>query len=90
LKGLAEMGTATGNYIKRLKGTGRGSDHYGKCDQCGKPMSECFTAKTYREYRRESGELYYGTLGGGAYGHEQCLSRFGPFDQVTTGLPGNV
>lgn len=75
------MGTATGKFIKELHSTGRGSDLYGGCDQCGKHMAECFVAQSKREYRRENGELYYAPLGGGAYGHADCLKRyFGPFD----------
>ena len=73
------MGTVTGNVVRELRGTGRGSDYYGGCDQCGKNMSECFVSQAKREYRRDNGELYYAPIGGGAYGHKECLEKyFGP------------
>ena len=86
------MGTATGNTIRQLRSTGRGSDHYGGCDQCGKHMSECFVSQVKREYRRDDGTLYYGSVGGGAYGHRECLEKyFGPHvekpNAIVSGLP---
>lgn len=68
------MGMATGNIITTLRSTGRGSDYFGTCDQCGKHMSECFVRQHQREYRREDGTLYYSPLYGGAYGHKECLT----------------
>ena len=67
------MGTATGNIVITLRGTGRGSDYFGNCDQCGKHMSECFVRQHQQEYRRADGTLYYSPLYGGAYGHQACL-----------------
>ena len=73
------MGKPTGNTIRQLRSTGRGSDHYGMCDQCGKHMGECFVSQAKREFRRDDGTLYYSAMGGGAYGHKDCLEKyFGP------------
>ena len=78
------MGKATGNTIRHLRSTGRGSDLYGNCDQCGKHMSECFVSQVRREYVRDDGGTYYAPVGGGAYGHKECLERcFGPHNIET-------
>lgn len=80
------MGTATGNVIRSLRSTHRGSDLFGGCDQCGKHMSECFVSQSKREYKREDGTVYYGPISGGAYGHKECLEkRFGP-QEIGDGL----
>jgi len=37
------MGKATEEFVATIRSTGRGGDHYGTCDQCGKvhePASE--------------------------------------------------
>lgn len=73
------MGTATGKTVRMIRSTGRGSDHFGGCDQCSRPMSECFVSQAHAEYKRTDGEIYYSPLGGGAYGHKDCLEKyFGP------------
>jgi len=71
------MGIATNNIITTLRSTGRGSDYFGICDQCGKHLSECFVLQHQREYRRPNGSLYYSPMYGGAYGHEACLEALG-------------
>lgn len=76
------MGTATGRFITELRSTMRGSEHYGACELCGKHMAECFVAQPKREYRRVDGALYYAPVGGGAYGHADCLTNsFAPFNE---------
>jgi hypothetical protein len=75
------MGSATNQIIMTLRQTGKGSDHFGACDQCGKSCSHHFVATSRRVYRREDGTNYLGS-GGGAYGHEECLKlNFGPMVQ---------
>ena len=69
------MGTPTGNTIRQLRSTGHGSDHYGGCERCGKHMSECFVSQLQREYKRDDGTLYYSPVGGGTYGHKDCLEN---------------
>ena len=85
-----------GEYIglvKKIRSTGRGSDLYGNCDQCGKHMSECFVYETRRMFKRHSGEVYSSPSNGGAYGHKDCLEKhFGKaniedFTSVTAGTP---
>jgi hypothetical protein len=66
------MGVLTGRKIKRIEGTGRGSDYWGGCERCGKPMSEAFRYVYGDEYRRESGELY-DNAHAVSYGHKECL-----------------
>lgn len=59
--------------------TGRGSDYWGNCDQCGKYMSEAY--KIHAVYVHPDGRhLRPHAM---AYGHEQCLRRF--FDLVDGG-----
>lgn len=69
------MGTPTGNTVRQIRSTGRGSDYYGGCDQCGKHMSETFVSQVKREYVRDNGEIYLCSIGGGAYGHKECLEK---------------
>jgi hypothetical protein len=33
------MGVLTGRTVRRIEGTGRGSDYYGGCERCGKPAA---------------------------------------------------
>ena len=67
------MGTATGNLVHRMRTTGHGSDYYGPCDQCGKHVSETYVYQWHREWARPDGTIYLSPLGGGAYGHRECL-----------------
>jgi hypothetical protein len=68
------MGALTGRTVRRIEGTGRGSDYYGGCERCGKPMSEAFKYLFGQEYRRENGELY-DNAHAVSYGHRDCLVR---------------
>lgn len=68
------MGMPTGRTVRRIEGTGRGSDYWGGCERCGKPMSEAFKYVFGHEYRRESGELY-DNAHAVSYGHRDCLAR---------------
>ena len=68
------MGKATGRTVRRLVGTGRGSDYWGNCERCGKPMSEAYKFMFGHEYVRESGELY-DNAHAVSYGHRECLER---------------
>jgi hypothetical protein len=79
------MGTTTGRLFRTIRSTGRGSDYFGTCDQCGKHMSECHVSQVQREYRRDDGTTYTGPVTGGAYGHRECLVKhFGePVPAVT-------
>jgi hypothetical protein len=78
------MGTPTNKIITQIRSTGRGSDYYGKCEVCGKHMSECFFRVHHREYRREDGSLYYSPASAGAFGHKDCLQSGN--DAITTQL----
>lgn len=73
------MGTLTGNTIKKLRPALRPGDQLGPCEECGKSMGQAFVAQSHREYKRANGELYLSPIGGGLYGHAECLQRFGPF-----------
>ena len=68
------MGTPTGRTVRRIQGTGRGSEYYGGCDCCGKSMSEAFKLLRGQEYRRKDGELYDNAFAV-SYGHRDCLMR---------------
>ena len=68
------MGKLTGREIRRIVGTGRGSDYFGMCERCGKPMSETFKLENGKEYVRENGELY-DNAHPVSYGHRECLVR---------------
>jgi len=74
--------------IKHLRNTGRGSDFYGVCDQCGKHVSETWVMQTKTLWKREDGTIYSSAEGGGAYGHRECLIRhFGEPNVFDTGRP---
>lgn len=80
------MGVATGRYFGKIRSTGRGSDHFGGCDQCGKHMSETFVSGLAREYKHENGDLYFSNIDGGDYGHKECLIEwFGEEREVKKG-----
>ena len=62
---------------RRIKSTGRGGDHLGKCDQCGKPCGEHYAQQWRRQYRLTSGTRV-GQEGWTAwemagFGHAACL-----------------
>lgn len=86
------MGKATEEFVATIRSTGRGSDHYGTCDQCGKSCSEHFVRDVRRVYVREDGTRYLSGGSGGAYGHKECLIRhFGQaVDTATLVRDGNV
>lgn len=70
------MTTATGKTIRRLRSTGRGSNFYGDCEICFKPVidTEIETA-----HRRGTADLYVEPPSVGHYGHEEYLiDAFGP------------
>lgn len=50
---------------RRIVTTGKGSDWFGKCDQCGKHCSEHYKCQT----KHGSGWT------NGAYGHKECLEK---------------
>lgn len=57
--------------VLSIEATGRGSDYFGPCDCCGKPMSEAF--KLMRGHARAShpGTVYQPDAV--AYGHAACV-----------------
>jgi hypothetical protein len=90
-----EMGKPTKMTVWTVRQTGRGSDHYGACELCGKSCSEHFVAMENKIYVRENGQHYL-SGGVGYYGHLDCLTtRFGslldekrlPRDANITRLP---
>lgn len=86
------MGTATGEVVRTIRTTGRGSEHYGACDQCGRNCSEHFVHQARRVYVREDGLRYLAPVSGGAYGHRECLIEvFGEaVDEATLNRSGNL
>lgn len=73
------MGTATSKILKTIHATGRGTDYFGACECCGRSDgAEVHVLQRHRVYVRLDGLRYLSPLGGGAYGHAQCLtSKFG-------------
>ena len=69
------MGIATGKMTWEVRTTGKGSDHYGACEVCGKESAEICVGQNQREYKRENGELYASPVGRGVYGHRDCASK---------------
>lgn len=80
---LIKSNTPTGRLVKVTRTTGRGSDHYGACEICAQPMSECFAARYGRERTRPDGEIYTDKTGVSTYGHKACLSQL-PHVKVDT------
>jgi hypothetical protein len=64
-------------YRYRLKSTGYSSDKYGKCEVCGKYVSEVFLQVEERYYKFEhNGQIYEGWTKNGCkdyFGHKKCL-----------------
>lgn len=74
------MGKYVGS-VTTIRSTGRGSDLYGRCDQCGKHMAECVVWERRRVFQRDDGSRYSAPFSGGAYGHKDCLEKhFGKAD----------
>lgn len=64
--------------IKVLRSTGIGSSFYGHCELCGKNVSEMFVMQQKMVWMRSDGVIYESPVGGGSYGHRECLvGKFG-------------
>ena len=61
--------------VKVLRATGRGSDYFGSCECCKKPVSEVFVMERRRVFRRSDNSTYDSPVGGGLYGHKDCLIK---------------
>ena len=61
--------------VKVLRSTGRGSDYFGACECCKKPVSEAFVMERRRVFRRSDNSTYDSPVGGGLYGHKDCLIK---------------
>lgn len=83
------MGTFTGKKINVLRPANRSGDHFGPCEECGKPMVEAHVYEKVSVYRRDNGELYP-SRGGGIYGHAACFQKYGPFDNEAEELAQKV
>lgn len=55
--------------------TRRGSDMYGKCEVCECEATKIYFAEMQRVWRHSSGKHYLSPVGGGTYGHMDCLIK---------------
>jgi len=65
----------TNEYIATIRGTGKGSEYWGTCDQCGKKMSEGFVRQYRRVWIRPDGTRILDHGHSGPFGHKECLER---------------
>jgi hypothetical protein len=70
---------------RRIKSTGRGAEHFGSCERCGRHCSEHYVQQWRRQYRITSGTRV-GHVGwtfwdSAGYGHVECL-RGGAYADV--------
>ena len=64
--------------IRVLRSTGMGSSFYGPCELCRKNVSEMFVMQLKMLLMRNDGVMYESPVGGGTYGHRECLiGKFG-------------
>lgn len=85
------MGAATTQQVRTLHNTGRGTDVFGRCECCRKPVGEHWVSTPRRVYVREDGQKYL-SGGYGIFGHRECLLRdFGAHvDQAALPHDGRV
>lgn len=86
------MGKFTGEEVATIRATGRGSDYFGNCDECGKHASEVYVHQQHRVYVKEGGLRYLSPIGGGTHGHNGCLTaRYGyAVDKANLARIGNL
>ena len=72
---LKKAGTSslTGRAITTVKSLGRGSDYFGACEICHKPVSETFKRTVGQEVQRSDGSIFL-IKDRGMYGHASCVS----------------
>ena len=63
------------NTVRTLEG---GSAMYGECEICDCNCPVIYCAQKHQVWQRPDGSMYLNPVGGGAYGHTDCLiSVFG-------------
>lgn len=87
------MGIFTRLTVYGIRVGGAGG-YFGACDVCGKPVSETFVGNTYPVYKKDAQDVYYlgGPVGGGTYGHENCIKSGYPnaIDESGLSRDGNL
>ena len=64
----------TGNYVRKVRPTGKGSDFFGLCEVCGKHVSEFFLSEICEVMVKQCGERYLSSGGRHSiYSHEKCV-----------------
>lgn len=71
------MGKSIGHTICTVRWPGRGSDYFGPCERCGKPMAETAIFETHVLGVDADGDIYLGPPSGGTYAHMSCVSHEG-------------
>ena len=56
-----------------VRDTKKGSDMYGSCEVCKHDTSRVYFAEKQRVWRHSDGHHYLSPVGGGTYGHMDCL-----------------
>lgn len=66
----------TGAVTRFTRTTSLSSEHLGKCELCGKHMSEAFFSVVKQEVMRGDGSSFFGDFNnGGVYGHKDCIEK---------------
>lgn len=86
------MGKSIGYTVRSVRYPGGGSDYYGPCECCGKPMSETAVFETHTLGVDADGDIYLATHSGGTYAHFSCVSHDGERFVAKDALPrkGNL
>ena len=71
------MGRSIGHTVRTVRWPGRGSDYFGPCERCGKPMSETAVFETHTLGVNAEGDIYLSAPSGGVYAHMGCFSHEG-------------
>lgn len=71
------MGRRIGHTVRTVRWPGRGSDYFGPCERCGKPMAETAIFETHELGVDADGAIYLGPPSGGTYAHMDCVSHEG-------------
>lgn len=66
----------TGKEVRFTRTTSLSSEYLGKCELCGKHMSEAFFSVVKKEVMRDDGTTFFGDFGGGGvHAHKDCIEE---------------
>lgn len=79
------MGMPTDIFVTTVRDTGKSSEYFGLCEVCKTHTSKVQIAQRNRVWTRDDGQHYLAPVGGGTYGHMDCLiASYGMLTSATS------